>query len=96
MLKRHARRPGVVSVSQDGETIVLDPARGSYHILNEVGTRVWELIGQELGPDAIVAALLTEYEVPAATGADHVRHDVLAILTQLSVAGVIEPGSLDT
>jgi hypothetical protein len=55
----------VVSRVIDGEAVLLDLASGRYLGLNEVATRVWELLGEGKTIGAVRAALLDEFEVPA-------------------------------
>ena len=53
--------------------------------LNETGAFLWEKLQAETTEEALVSALCAEYEVDAATAADHVRqfvaklcdHDIL-------------------
>jgi hypothetical protein len=54
-----------VLMARAGDTIVLmDRKRETYHTLNEVGGRVWELLGQGATVAEVVQRLLEEYEVP--------------------------------
>lgn len=63
--------PDVVFRSLDGEAVLLDLASGTYFGLNEVGTRVWQMIEAGRNEPAIVAALAGEYAAePAAIAAD--------------------------
>lgn len=57
------RSPDVVSRVLDGEAVLLDLASGTYFGLNEVGTRVWELLEQPRTPAELRAALLAEFDV---------------------------------
>jgi hypothetical protein len=61
--QRFARSGEVVSRVLDGEAILLDLGTGRYLGLNDVATRVWELLegGRTFG--AIREALLAEFEV---------------------------------
>lgn len=63
--------PDVVFRNLDGEAVLLDLGSGTYFGLNEVGTRIWQMI--EAGDDepAIVSTLAAEYAAePAAIAAD--------------------------
>lgn len=51
----------------NGEAVVLSLANGKYYGLNEVGSRIWELLQQAVSPDEIEAQILREYDVDAAT-----------------------------
>lgn len=52
----------VISQEVNGETVLLDLEGESYFGLNEVGTRIWQLIqaGQSVGK--ILATLLDKYD----------------------------------
>jgi predicted Rdx family selenoprotein len=68
-----------------GEVVLLNPSSGIYFSLNEGGGRVWELALEGLGPEAIVARLVSEYDVSPERAAGDVtaflgelqRHDLL-------------------
>lgn len=63
--------PHVVSTRAGDATVLMDIERGTYHTLNEVGGRVWELVGAGFAVPAIVERLLEDYEVlPAQLEAD--------------------------
>ena len=53
----------VLSQEVAGETVLLDLASESYFGLDEVGTRVWQMLKTGRDPEVIVESLLTEYEV---------------------------------
>lgn len=54
---------GVVAKRVGDEVVIVHLQNGHYYGLDPVGARAWELIEQRLGFDAIVEALLAEYEV---------------------------------
>lgn len=76
-----ARSEGVLSRVLDGEAVLLDTEGGAYFGLNAVGTRVWELIGAGTTEDALLTALLGEFEVSRDVLAKDLR-DLLAGLEQ--------------
>jgi len=56
------------------EQVILHVERGIYFGLDEVGTRIWELIEDQASIDAIAVSLATEYEVSLEqAGADATR-----------------------
>jgi hypothetical protein len=77
--ERFARSPDVVSRVLDGEAVLLDLASNKYLGLNEVATRVWELIGEGRAFGEIRAALLREFDV---TG-DALDRDLDQLFTDL-------------
>jgi hypothetical protein len=75
----------VLSQEVNGETVLLDLQGESYFGLNEVGTRIWQLlkIDQTLGE--ILATLLDEYD----TGKEQLENDVGELLQKLADAGLV-------
>jgi hypothetical protein len=69
-----------------GEVVLLDLASEQYFGLDEVGARIWKLLGEGLPVADIVDTLLGEYEVERA----RLEADVRALLTELLDAGLIE------
>ena len=68
-----------------GETVLLDLASEQYFGLDSVGTRIWALLNEGAGADAVVDTLLAEYEVERAT----LAADVDELLARLAEAGLI-------
>jgi hypothetical protein len=86
---RLAQRPlqaeGVVTRELDGEVVLLDLSNEEYYSLNDVGSRVWELMDGERTVTVIVDAVVAEYEVERA----EVEADVLALLGALADEGLV-------
>ncbi|HYR06917.1 MAG TPA: PqqD family protein [Longimicrobium sp.] len=80
-------RPGaqVGATGQGGHTVLLDYAGGQYYGLDEVGTRIWELVrdGNSLG--AIVDRLADEYDAPR----DVLQADASALLAELAARRLV-------
>lgn len=70
----------------DAESVLLELTTETYYGLDDVGTRVWQLLNEHGNVDAIVTALLAEYEVGEAT----LRGDVERLLGELAGAGLIQ------
>jgi protein arginine N-methyltransferase 1 len=68
------------------ELLLLDPATGVYHVLNEAGAQVWESLQQGESAAAIAAAIAERYGIDAARTAE----DVAVILAELQEAKLIE------
>jgi hypothetical protein len=68
-----------------GETVLLDLQSEQYFGLDAVGTRIWQLLGEGAGTDAVVETLLQEFEVERET----LAADVSELLRQLAEAGLI-------
>jgi hypothetical protein len=77
--------PHVVSVVQDTDTALLDVQRERYYTLDEVGTRVWALLGEGAEVPAIVEQLKVEYDAPA----EVIEADVRALLAELHKAALV-------
>lgn len=71
--------PEQVSSELAGETVILNLHDSTYYGLNEVGTRIWELIQTPMRVTDIRDALLEEYEVEAS----HCQADLLDLLREL-------------
>jgi hypothetical protein len=79
--------PGVLGTSQADTTVLLDVNGGMYYTLNEVGGRIWELLGAGLAVPAIVGRLQEEYDVAPETLAS----DPAALIDRLLRANLVKP-----
>ncbi len=70
----------------DGEAVLLSLDEGCYYGLDELGTRIWKLMHQDLDRDQVVAAIVAEYEVEP----ERARGDLDAFLSNLRESGLIE------
>lgn len=68
------------------ETVILDPASGTYYTLDAIGTRVLQLYRETPDVDAAAAQIAAEYQVTRETA----RHDILALLEQMAAVGLAE------
>ncbi len=82
------RAEGLLAAAIGEELLMMSPAAGKYFNLNEVGTRIWELLAQPTTVEALVAALTGEYAVDADTAREH----VLEFLAELRERGLLAPG----
>ncbi|MGH9280515.1 MAG: PqqD family protein [Acidimicrobiales bacterium] len=67
------------------ETVLLHLSTEHYYGLDEVGSRVWQLLHEHDTVDPIVAALVREYEVDETT----LRGDLERLLGRLAETGLI-------
>ena len=72
-----------------GETVILDLKSETYFGLDEVGTRIWQLLVEQEDMQTITATMLNEYDVEE----DQVEKDIQNLLTQLDKAGLIHLNS---
>ena len=80
--------PDVLFREIDNECVLLDLGSGTYFGLNEVGTRIWNLLREGLPEDAIVRTIAEEYEGDAVT----IRADVRRLLSELESRKLIVDG----
>ena len=72
--------PKVAARIINGEAMILTPHDSVLHTLNPVATRVWELLGEHRRLDALVAAIVSEFEVTPETA----RADVEQLIGELT------------
>jgi hypothetical protein len=82
------RVPHVLAASQLGTVVLLDTKRETYHALNEVGSRVWDLLRTGPTLQVIVRAIRDEYDAPD-TAADQIERDIAGLLIELKQGGLI-------
>lgn len=70
----------------DGKVVIVHPARKKVLLLNEVGSRIWEILERRLTVGELVQNLLREYEVSE----DQVEEEVCRFLARLRQGGLIE------
>ncbi len=76
------------TVGPTGATAILDPDSGQFYSLNEVASRVWELLRDGTTYRAIMDELESEYDVAVET----LAVDVERLLEQFARAGLIAIG----
>ena len=77
--------PEVISQEVSGETVLLDLESENYFGLDEVGTRIWQLIKETSDLQAIYNTLLQEYEVEE----ERLQADLEALLGEIAGLGLI-------
>lgn len=75
----------VVTAVHGTRTVLLDPRRGRYYGLDEVGGRVWTLASEKRGKAEIVDVLLDEFDVSR----DQLESDVIEVLQTLQAKGLV-------
>jgi hypothetical protein len=68
-----------------GEAVILNLSSGVYFGLDEVGTRMWQLLSEHGDDTKALALLLDEYEVDA----EQLRQDFDQLIGQLRAKGLI-------
>ncbi|EEB79479.1 hypothetical protein GPB2148_2410 [marine gamma proteobacterium HTCC2148] len=77
--------PDVISQEVSGETVLLDLNSEHYFGLDEVGTRIWQLIDSSGNLQEIYDTMLSEYEVEA----DQLLEDMTQLLGDIEKAGLV-------
>ncbi|MEH6570429.1 MAG: PqqD family protein [Halioglobus sp.] len=81
-----APSPDVISQEVSGETVLLDLESENYYGLDEVGTRIWQLIKETDKLQSIFDTLLEEYDVPE----ERLQHDMATLLTEIEGMGLVK------
>lgn len=70
----------------DDTVIALNLNSGQYFTLNEVGSRMWAFIAEQLATDAIINTIVAEYDVTH----QQVEKDLFDLLVELKANGLVE------
>ncbi len=57
------RNPKLLANQMDGEIVMMSIANGEYYGLDEVGSRIWELMEKPVSIDNLVEQLMAEFDV---------------------------------
>ena len=68
------------------EAVILNVGGGVYFGLDEVGTRMWQLMSEHGSTDKVIEVMLTEYEVDEGK----LRTDLEKLIQQLSEKGLVK------
>lgn len=79
------RAPNVIFKEVGDELVLLDFDGAVYYGLDEVGARIWQLLGETESVDTIVATLAAEYDATPET----LRADVERLLRELAERGLV-------
>lgn len=77
--------PDVISQEVSGETVILDLNSEHYFGLDEVGTRIWQLIEEKGNLQAIYDQLLAEFDV----GEEQLQDDLADLVERVAGAGLV-------
>jgi hypothetical protein len=81
----YAPNADVYSQTLSGEAVLLDVRTGRYWGLDEIGTRIWELLERSYTIEAVIGTLSEEYHADLAVLAEDTR----AFVETLIAAGLI-------
>ena len=85
---RFTPAPHVTSTREGDRTVLLDHQGGAYFGLDEVGTRVWDLLGGGATLAEVADALAAEYDAPV----DVLRRDTQQLVSRLRGSGLVVDG----
>ena len=77
--KRPAKHPRTASRVIDGEAVIVIPEGNIVKVLNDVGSRIWELADGTRTVDEITQIIYDEYEVDR----DQAKKDVIEFVEEL-------------
>ena len=80
--KRHTKSAFRV---YDGEAMIVLPNKSEVKVLNDVGTRIWELIDGQTKLEDIIGKIVDEFEVEP----ERARVDALEFLNDLHEHGMV-------
>jgi trimethylamine:corrinoid methyltransferase-like protein len=69
------------------ETVVLDLDNGTYYGLDQVGTRIWQLLAEGKTLAQVCDTMIEEYEVSR----EEIERDVTRLVADLSDKGLLKP-----
>lgn len=70
----------------DGEKVMMNLDKGEYFMMNEVGSRIWEIVERNISVKSIIEVLQSEYEVDEET----CKETVVEFLGRLKNADLIK------
>ncbi|MGV3711099.1 MAG: PqqD family protein [Gemmatimonas sp.] len=86
LLPRHVTiAADVLCQHVEGQAVLLNLGPERYHSLDDVGTRMWDLLTVDGDVETMIGTLLDEYDVDET----QLRHDVAALLQSLKDAQLI-------
>lgn len=68
----------------NGEAMILTPHDSVLHTLNPVATRIWEMMAKSDAEDAVIAAIVAEFEVDAETARADL-HELIADMKEKQI-----------
>lgn len=83
----YRRNPDLIFSDMDGETVMMSIQNGEYYGLDEVGSRIWQLLENPESAETLTQKLIEEYEVSQET----CLSDVMEFLNILAEKQLIVP-----
>jgi hypothetical protein len=80
------RSANQIACDMGSEVVILDLTSGMYYGLDDLGARIWSLIEHPASLGTIRDAIMTDYDVDAAT----CERDILTFVQQMKSVGLVE------
>jgi hypothetical protein len=77
--------PDIVFREVDGEAVILNLDSGLYFGLDQVGTRIWQLIQEHGSLQKVFETMCEEFDV----GSDTLERDLLGLMDELCAKGLV-------
>jgi hypothetical protein len=77
--------PDIVFREVDGEAVILNLDSGLYFGLDQVGTRIWQLIQEHGSLQKVFETMCHEFDV----GSDTLERDLLGLMDELCAKGLV-------
>ncbi|MEO1087810.1 MAG: PqqD family protein [Acidobacteriota bacterium] len=77
----------VYATYTDGTAVLMETRTGRYIGLDEVGTRIWQLLTELRDPAKVVTAMDAEYDAPR----ERLEQDLAAFIRQCRDRGLLAP-----
>lgn len=81
------RNPDLLFSDMDGETVMMSIQNGEYYGLDEVGSRIWQLLEKPESAETLTEKLIEDYEVTR----ENCLSDVMEFLNILAEKHLIIP-----
>ena len=80
------RNKEILSTEMDGETVMMSVENSEYYSLSPVGTKIWELLENDLSFEQLINLLMEEFDVDKQT----CQNDTKEFLEELIDKGLIK------
>jgi hypothetical protein len=80
------RREDIDATDLNGEKVMMDLNKGRYFALNEVGSKIWDIIHRPVEIKDIIGTLLREYDIDE----ESCREQVIGFIGSMSNAEIIQ------
>jgi len=80
-----ARNPNSAFRIYEGQALIVLPERGENHLLNPIGSHIWDRLDGRRSLQEILDSIVAEFDVPA----DQARADLLEFVANLRLKGMV-------